>query len=125
MFGLTGKTLLLFNLLHLPLLHIELSAIFLQYFVSLFIFFTYYLGQESGKKWFKNKEVYVWLYYTIMSNLFMYSYINIYNYNTWIRTNMLVHILSSIVDFHHVFNKWFKKTFIIELPDDRVYQHVY
>jgi hypothetical protein len=125
MFGLTGKTLLLFNLLHLPLLHIELSAIFLQYFVSLFIFFTYYLGQESGKKWFKNKEVYVWLYYTIMSNLFMYSYINIYNYNTWIKTNMLVHILSSIVDFHHVFNKWFKQTFIIELPDDRVYQHVY
>jgi len=125
MFGLVAKTLLLFNLLYLPVFNIELCSIFLQYFFSLFLFFTYYLGQTLGKKWFKNKEVYVWCYYIIMSNLFMYSYVNLHNYNFWVKINIIVHIISSIIDTNHTFNKWFKRTFIIELPDEQFYQHVY
>jgi hypothetical protein len=60
-----------------------------------------------------------------MSNLFMYSYVNLHNYNFWVKINIIVHIISSIIDTNHTFNKWFKQTFIIELPDERFYQHVY
>ena len=60
-----------------------------------------------------------------MSNLFMYSYVNLHNYKFWVKINIIVHIISSIIDTNHTFNKWFKRTFIIELPDEQFYQHVY
>ena len=62
MLGLTAKTVLLFHLLYLKSFSRELATIFLQYFVSLFLFFIYYLGQELGKKWFKNNETYIFFY---------------------------------------------------------------
>jgi len=125
MFGLTAKTILLFHLLYLPSFETQLTAIFLQYFFSLFLSFIYYIGQVTGKKWFKNNEIYMFLYYTITSNIFTYAYLNINGYNTWISINMGIHIMSMFIDLKHVFNKWFKKTFVVELADDRIYQHVY
>jgi len=125
MLGLTAKTILLFHLLYLQSFSRELASIFLQYFFSLFLFFLYYLGQDTGRKWFKNNETYIFLYYIITSNIFTYAYLNINGYNNWISINLAVHIIGMILDLNHVFGKWFKRTFVIELPDDRVYQHIY
>jgi hypothetical protein len=125
MLGLTAKTVLLFHLLYLDSFSRELASIFLQYFFSLFLFFLYYLGQELEKKWFKNNETYIFFYYTVVSNIFTYAYLNINGYNNWISINLAVHIIGMILDLNYVFGKWFKRTFVIELPDDRVYQHVY
>jgi hypothetical protein len=125
MYGLIAKTLLLFHLLYLPAFDRTLSAIFLQYFFSTFLYFLYYNGQLTKRKWFNGNDVYIILHNIVITALYTYMYIEIHSFNTWIKINTIVYLMGLPFDLYHTFSRWFKENFVIELADDRVYQHVY
>ena len=125
MYGLVAKTLLLFHLFYLPEFNRSISPIFLQYFFSTFVYFMYYLGQVSKRKWFNGNEFYILIHNVIVTSVYTYVYIEIHSVNKWIHINTFIYFLSLPIDMYYAFNKWFRQNFVIELADDRVYQHVY
>ena len=125
MFGLITKTLLLFHILYFPLFNQVISSIFLQYVVSTFLYFLYYVGQINKKKWFTGNEIYILFYNMIITGVYTYVYIELYSVDKWIKINTIIYLLGLPIDMYYSLNKWFKRVFIIELPDERFYEHIY
>jgi hypothetical protein len=125
MFGLVSKTLLLFHILYLPFFDQVISSIFLQYFVSTFLYFLYYLGQINKKKWFTRNEIYILFYNMIITSIYTYVYVELYSVDKWIKINTIIYLLGLPIDMYYSLNKWFKQVFVIELPDERFYEHIY